>query len=124
MTITTRTIEERDAKAVSVLSGQLGYLISVEDAAIRIALIRRSENDAAYVAVDGEKVIAWIHVFYTLRVESEAYCEVGGLVTDEQYRGRGVGKMLLEKVKQWTKEKNCKQLRVRSNAKRSDAHQF
>jgi len=124
MAITPRNIAEADAKAVSVLSEQLGYPISEEETARRIALIRNSENDVAYVAVDDEKVIAWIHIFYTLRIECEQYCEVGGLVTNEQYRGRGVGKILLEKAREWCKTKGCKRLVVRSNTKRIDAHQF
>jgi GNAT superfamily N-acetyltransferase len=124
MAIITRTIENGDAKAVSMLSEQLCYAISKHDTAAQILQIKNSANDIAYVAVDGTVVIGWIHLFYALRLESQPFCEVAGLVVDEQYRGKGVGKLLLEKAEDWSMQRNCKRLVVRSNAKRNEAHQF
>ncbi len=124
MDITIRDIQEDDVQAVSALSAQLGYSITVADTAKQISLIINSSNDVAYAAVDDGKVIAWIHVFYTLRLESQPFCEVGGLVVDEQYRDRGIGKLLLEKAKEWCGAKGCTRLVVRSNSKRNEAHQF
>jgi len=113
-----------DADAIAMLSGQLGYSISAEETAKSITAISNSNNDVVYIAVDGSKVIGWIHLFYTLRLESAAYCEIGGLVVDEAYRGKGVGRMLIEHAKPWCKTKNCNKLRVRSNTKRNAAHAF
>jgi len=124
MAFTTRTIENGDVKAISMLSEQLGYIATEHDTAAQILQINSSENDVAYVAMDAGRIIGWIHVFYALRIESQPFCEVGGLVVDEQYRGKGVGKILVEKAIQWSDRKNCKRLVVRSNAKRNEAHQF
>jgi GNAT superfamily N-acetyltransferase len=124
MDIIIRVIENEDAKAVAALSEQLGYAISTEDTAVQISMINKSETDAAYVAVDGKVVIGWIHIFYALRLESQAFCEVAGLVVDKHCRGIGIGNMLLKKAIDWGNSKTCKRLVVRSNAKRNDAHKF
>ena len=119
-----RKIHPADAPAISKLSEQLGYAISKEQTATQIQSINASANDIAYIAVDADKIIAWIHVFYTVRIETLPFCEIAGLVVDEQYRGKGIGKMLIESTKSWCKSKNCKVIRVRSNIKRADAHIF
>src|SRR5580692_1016614 len=124
MNITIRNITAADAGAISKLSKQLGYSISKEETATQIRYINASANDIACVVVDNDKIIAWIHVFYTIRIETLPFCEIGGLVVDEQYRGKGIGKLLIEHIKPWCAEKKCVALRVRSNAKRTDAHKF
>jgi len=119
-----RKIIENDAAAISSLSTQLGYKFSIEQTLLQINAINNSNNDIAYAAVDDNKITGWIHVFYTLRLECASYCEIGGLVVDEVFRGKGIGKMLIEQVKPWCRDKNCALLKVRSNVKRTDAHRF
>ena len=119
-----RKITAADAAQIAALSGQLGYKFSAEKTAIQIAAINNSTNDIAFAATDNNKIIGWIHVFYTIRLECDSYCEIGGLVIDESYRGKGVGTMLIEHIKPWCAEKKCAQIRVRSNSKRTGAHKF
>lgn len=114
----------RDAAEISLLSGQLGYSMAIEETEKQIALVSSTENDVAYVATDHHGVIGWIHVFYAIRLESAPFCEIGGLVVDERHRGQGVGKMLIESAKPWCLAKKCKALRVRSNITRTGAHRF
>jgi len=113
-----------DAPAIAALSLQLGYSITAEKTAAQIIAISNSPNDVAYVAVDGHTVIGWIHVFRTLRLECDPYCEIGGLVVEQLYRGNGIGKILIDNARPWCREKKCSVLRVRSNVKRTDAHKF
>ena len=120
----TRKIALTDAFYIAALSDQLGYAMSVENTAKQINAINKSTIDAAYVAVDDSKVIGWIHVFYTVRLESAPFCEIAGLVVGEQYRGKGAGKLLIKEVKKWCSERQCFTLRVRSNIKRTEAHKF
>ncbi len=124
MNITIRSITIDDVPAVTVLSEQLGYNMSIENTALQIAEILNSPNDMACVAVMDNKVVGWIHVFYTLRIECPSYCEIGGLVVDEHHRSTGIGKMLIECIKPWCADKKCSVLKVRSNIKRNDAHRF
>ena len=72
----------------------------------------------------GDTVVGWIHVFYSLRLESHSFCEIGGLVVHEDYRGRGIGSMLVGSVKDWCISLDCPTLKVRSNILRVPAHQF
>jgi GNAT superfamily N-acetyltransferase len=46
------------------------------------------------------------------------------VIVDERYRGHGIGKLLIEKVKQWSEETGNKTLRLRCNMTRKEAHLF
>jgi GNAT superfamily N-acetyltransferase len=46
------------------------------------------------------------------------------LVIDENYRKQGIGKLLVNKAREWAKEKHIDKLRVRCNRKRTEAHLF
>jgi GNAT superfamily N-acetyltransferase len=75
------------------------------------------------VGVDGS-VIGWIHIFAAVRLGSEPFAEVGGLIVSEPCRGQGVGKSLFQKAEVWAGEKNLGFLRIRSRSFRSEAHRF
>jgi GNAT superfamily N-acetyltransferase len=49
---------------------------------------------------------------------------VRGLVVDESYGGKGTGGKLLEKVEEWTRQKGCRTVSVRSNVIRHEAYKF
>jgi GNAT superfamily N-acetyltransferase len=83
-----------------------------------------SENHKAFVAEYNGHVIGWIGLSKILQIESGSCCEIRGLVVDEKNRNKGVGKMLIEKAKQWAKEKDNNSLRLRCNLKRKEAHLF
>ena len=121
--ITTREVTAEDAAIVTALSQQLGYTISVEQTRQNINALLQSQHHAVFVAVD-EKVIGWIGVSYGVSVESPPLCEIHGLVIDEQYRNKGIGKLLIEKAKQWSRERGIGKLRLRCNVKRTATHKF
>ncbi len=90
----------------------------------QIAVILAKKDHAAWVAVEGENIIGWTHAFQPLYIESLPFVEVGGLVVDEAYRGKGVGKALVNRIKDWCMEQRVYTLRLRTQVKRLDAHQF
>lgn len=124
MEIFLRTMIADDAETVTHLSKQLGYEISIDQTSKNIDSILKEENCEAFVAVHDKKVVGWITVAFTTTIESPPFCEIRGLVVDEQYRKNNIGKMLIEKVKQWCREKKCERLRLRCNVKRTDTHKF
>jgi GNAT superfamily N-acetyltransferase len=124
MDFSIRIAKPEDATSIALLLEQLGYSISAVETELNINTIYGSVNDEAYVAMDSDKVVGWIQVFCTIRLESKPFCEIAGLVIDEQYRGKGIGKLLIDHLKPWCREKRCDRLRVRCNAKRDDAHRF
>jgi GNAT superfamily N-acetyltransferase len=118
-----REAAPKDADDIARLSNQLGYPIAASATLQNLETILKNKNEIVLVAVHGEKVIGWIHSFQTTRLESGSFCEIGGLVIDDQYRRMGAGKLLIEHIKPWCVAK-ASSLRVRSNIKRTEAHEF
>ena len=124
MEIFIRSIAEQDAEAINALSTQLGYAMPIEQTLANIRSVLGTKGHSAFVAIFENKIIGWIGVAEALQIESAPFCEIRGLIVDERYRGRGIGKLLIEKVKQWSKETGNKALRLRCNMTRKEAHLF
>jgi GNAT superfamily N-acetyltransferase len=124
MEIFIRSINEQDAETVNALSIQLGYAMPIEQTLANIRSVVRTKGHNAFVAVHEGKIIGWIGVAEALQIESAPFCEIKGLIVDERYRGHGIGKLLIEKVKQWSRETGNKTLRLRTNMIRKEAHLF
>jgi GNAT superfamily N-acetyltransferase len=124
MEIFIRRISKEDTAAITALSHQLGYPLSVDQTLQNINAVIENKDHDAFVAVHENNVIGWIGVAQAIQIEMLPYCEIRGLVVDNKYRKLGVGKMLIEKAKQWAKEKGNDKLRLRCNVKRTEAHLF
>ena len=122
-----REATESDAVRLAALSTQLGYPTTPEQAVERLRALRERPANEILVAEDAEDggtVIGWLHVCVMHFFESPPFTEVGGLVVDEAWRGRGVGKRLVNEAARWAAERGFSKLRVRSNTVRTDAHRF
>jgi GNAT superfamily N-acetyltransferase len=119
-----RVITEEDAESVASLSTQLGYESNVDQTLLRIRRINDCIENCAFAALVDDKVVGWIHGFYTLRIESDSFVEIGGLVVDSAYRNLKIGKQLIERVKLWAKQHQVKKLKVRCNIIRTESHKF
>jgi GNAT superfamily N-acetyltransferase len=124
MEISIRSITEQDAEAINALSRQLGYTMPFEKTLANIRSVLGAKGHDAFVAIFENKIIGWIGVAEALQIESAPFCEIRGVIVDEQYRKHGIGKLLIEKVKQWSKENGNKTLRLRCNTIRKEAHLF
>jgi GNAT superfamily N-acetyltransferase len=124
MEVTIRNITIEDFEEVNDLSLQLGYQLSVAETREQIEKVIATESHCAFVAVSEERVIGWIHAFVALAIESKSFVEIGGLVVDEKYRSHGIGKKLIEKIKECAVSKKINTLRVRTNTKRLETHVF
>lgn len=122
--ITIREVIAEDATVITRLSYQLGYSISEEQTLQNINALKQNKHHEAFAAIDEQKLIGWIGVSYNISLESPPLCEIHGLVVDEQYRGKGIGKLLIEKAKQWSSNKGVNKLRLRCNTKRTETHLF
>ena len=116
------TIEHTDD--VRRLSEQLGYPLSVAQIENNISEIIASENHAAYIAFCNQKIVGWIHAFRAMLMESQPFIEIGGLIVDQNFRNSGIGKNLVEKIKDWALENAINEVRVRSNVLTNNAHRF
>ncbi|OKL40627.1 GNAT family N-acetyltransferase [Pontibacter flavimaris] len=124
MTPYLRPLTLTDAEAVVTLSSQLGYKASVDQTKVWLQEILASKDHCAFGVVLDERLIGWVHGFYTLHLESGAFVEIGGLVVDEHCRRTGAGRMLVEQVLAWARQKGVGKVRVRCNTQRTDSHTF
>ena len=122
--ISIRIAEINDSESITELSNQLGYKSKNSDIQERLKIILENAENCVYVAIENGKILGWIHGFYSLRIESEFFVEIGGLVVDENYRKCGIGKKLVDKITDWTKLKNCEKVKVRCNVIRKESHRF
>ncbi len=113
-----------DAAALTKLSRQLGYTQSEQATLQNLEAIMKSQQEIVFVAEKENEVLGWIHVFRTTRLESGTFCEIGGLGVNDNYRGKGIGKQLVDQAKLWCLSNRTPSLRVRSNIKRTGAHEF
>lgn len=120
-----RRMTEADAEAVNGLVAQLGYPNDIGKTETAIRAILGSEVGDAFVAEDGDgRVVGWAHVFIVPHIESGPNAELGGLVVDEEYRGHGAGRALVDHVLAWARERGAAELSLRSNIVRDGAHKF
>ena len=124
MQISIRIAKINDSEFITELSNQLGYETRNADIQNRLEKILTNTDNCVYVATESGKIVGWIHGFFSLRIESEFFVEIGGLVVDENFRKNGIGKKLVYKVIEWSKLKNCKKVRVRCNVIRKESHRF
>ena len=114
-----------DAGRLAELAGQLGYPTAAHDVARRLAQLHQAGDHTVYVAeLEDGTVAGWVHVRLHQDLLDEPLAEIGGLVVDELYRGRRVGRQLMERAEQWAREHGCAGVYLRSNVIRHDAHRF
>lgn len=124
MKIIAREMAVKDAEAVNALSRQLGYPLTLTQTLQNIVSVFQSDDHTAFVAEYGNKIVGWIGAAQALMIEVMPHCEINGLVIDEHHRGMGVGKLLIDTVKKWAKEKGNDRIGLHCNVKRTDAHLF
>jgi N-acetylglutamate synthase-like GNAT family acetyltransferase len=112
-----------DASYLAELSKQLGYPVSTHRSAQRLQSLLNSDEHSILVACNPDRsVVGWIHVFITMRVESDPFAEIGGFVVGDMYRGSGIGKELLISAERWAIHKKVTKLRIRSRTIRNESH--
>ena len=120
-----RTASITDAQLIAKLCGQLGYSNTSREIETRLKAIGPDPMQAIWVAVNKENdVIGWVHALKVTYLESKPFVEIGGLVVDQNQRGNGIGKALMQKVEHWAKSIGLLEIRLRSNIIRTEAHMF
>lgn len=116
---------EQDCSEVARLASQLGYPVSGETMRVRLQNLLASPANVVFVAEsdDGE-LVGWIHGVLSQFLESDRRVEIGGLVVDERYQRRGIGRDLVGRVEAWAVERGVMQALVRCQTRRVEAHTF
>ena len=119
-----RNAEFGDLTNLTILCKELGYPAKEDQVLQRLQKLLESTTNLVLVAVERTRVIGWIHVFASFRLESDPFVEIGGLVVSSEYRNKGIGKLLVKAAEKWAHEKGFIKIRVRSRIERTDAKRF
>lgn len=120
----TRPATPADAEAIAALLGELGYPSTAAQVEDRLSRLPPAEY-AVFVAVADERVagLMGLHRLMGLHL-SEPGCYVNALVVAAEWRGRGIGRLLLERAESWARANGCGRITLTSADHRRDAHLF
>jgi len=124
MKITVRKMRIEDASGVTALSHELGYPLTVEQVTGNIGAVINSIERIAFVATYNNEIVGWTSASQSIAIVVIPQCEINGLVVSKIFQGKGIGKKLIEAVKEWAKERGNNKVSLRCNVKRIEAHQF
>ncbi len=117
-------MQAQDAASVNRLAAQLGYPHPAQETEQRMAALLRQEAHCLLVATEAGAVIGWLHALETMWLETGRFVEIAGLVVDEHHRGKQAGEQLVAAALQWSRERQCTRVSLRSNVLRTRAHRF
>jgi GNAT superfamily N-acetyltransferase len=114
-----------DAQAVASLFSQLGYPASAEEMTGRIETLSLLKEYKTFVAEAQDEVIGLVGVYLGHSLEfTGMYGRLTALVVDEKLRGRGIGKMLIERVESWLAGQGALLVVLTSSSRRKESHDF
>lgn len=112
-----------DAQRITSLAGQLGYEVPL--AHVERQLRRVNDDRAILVAVVPRVgVVGWIGVTLHEGITDSGRADIEGLVVEDEYRGNGIGRLLVQAAEEWARRRNCTSMRLVSNVVRERAHEF
>jgi GNAT superfamily N-acetyltransferase len=125
LAVTIREACPTDAERVAALLYELGYPGTVVFAREKLRALAASDSDSVFVAeVEGCVVgVAHLHVAELFQRAARTG-RVMALVVDEAFRGRGVGRALMEAAEKRAAELGCCQVEASSGFRREGAHAF
>ncbi len=115
-----------DAPAVSRLLGQLGYEVAPSEASARLDALAHSLADPVLVAVEESGAVLGVVALHWARMlfHGAQIARITTLVVDEQARGRGVGRLLVEAGAAVAQAAGCDAIELTTALRRSDAQAF
>jgi len=84
------------------------------------------QNIKYFIAKENGKIIAscYICVIPNLTRGGKSIGFIENVITDIEYRGKGIGKNIIKNAIEYAKEQNCYKILLQSGNKRTDAHGF
>jgi predicted N-acetyltransferase YhbS len=120
-----RKAKAGDASSISSLFSQLGYPASAQEMAGRIRTVSSKQEYLVFVAESGSEIVGLIcaYIGYSLEFTGK-YGRLTALVVDEKWRGRGIGKLLMEKVESSLAKQGASLVVLTSSSYRKESHEF
>ena len=125
MEIQIREANLSDAGAIARLNREsMGYHYPEKETAEKLRMLLGRKQDKIFVAVIEDTVVGYIHANDYDLLYAPAMKNIMGLAVAQEYRRRGIGKVLMAAVEAWAKENGAKGIRLVSGAARQQAHAF
>ena len=123
--ITLRPTRTDDAPTMTTLMTQLDYPTNEPQMRRRLELLARNDTVGAIVAERNGAVVGMIglraeHGFEFDGVQGQ----IAALVVDEQFRGQGIGRLLVAAGEEWLRQRGAGRVMVTSAHRREDTHRF
>jgi len=86
----------------------------------------KNQNIKYFIAKDNGKIIAscYICIIPNLTRNGKSIGFIENIITDKDYRKKGIGKNIVENAIKYAKEQNCYKVVLQSGNKRTDAYKF
>lgn len=124
--IQTRQAVQTDAPAISRLLKQMGYEMTVPQVIRRIQSFQKDFHQL-WVAEKEEQVVGCIaYCCYEALVVEAKSCHINALVVAQDYRGLGIGKLLMANAEAYAAEQGCTiiDLITSNHRRKSGTHAF
>jgi GNAT superfamily N-acetyltransferase len=122
--IAVRDAVAADAAAIADLVTQLGYPTALASMEPRLKRVLSLSHHRIVVAESAGAVIGVAGACVDHGVELETYGRITALAVDERWRGTGVGRLLVEQVEGWCRERGADRVTLTSSHHRSESHKF
>ena len=124
-----RRLTEQDLPSLLELYKQLQPEDEILSAEKTEAVWQEIENNPGihyYGAIDNGKVVSSCYAVYipNLTRSTRGICFIENVVTDKDYRNRGLASSVIDMAISYAKEKNCYKVILQSGITRVDAHRF
>ena len=120
-----RAAADADVAALVPIVADWGYPSDEASLARRLTHLNGSRSDMLRVAqADDGRIAGWIHAGEHRTLAMDPMCEILGLAVDRRYRKMGVGRALVDAVREWATGRGLTKIQVHSNIIRPEAHPF
>lgn len=117
-------MKESHLDRVAKLSDQLGYPVTAGDLLQRFRTLASKQRHYLLVYEEKENILGWIHLERVEDLIEKEKVEIKALVVDENSRGKGIGKALIEVAEKWVKSYHLDTIYLNSNILRERTHKF
>ena len=85
-----------------------------------------AQNIKYFIAKENGKIIAscYICIIPNLTRGGKSIGFIENVITDIEYKGKGIGKNIVENAIKYAREQNCYKILLQSGNRRTDAHRF
>ena len=124
-TVIIRDMERRDYLSVAAVWRDVFNPLTDEDLLKACESMEGDSRYRTFVADSGGDVVGFVTTVQTLALNMpNGYTKINGLAVLPEYRRRGIGKRLMERVEQLGAERGVSFIGLASGFNRTEAHEF